>query len=141
MAYFDRTDVEAEIKPSDLQWLLDDDADGAEDPGLFDSLRGRASERADAILARRYTVPFGDGSVPAPVSEGALLAFCALLYRRRGTPDKENPFAEREKEALSRLRAAADGEADLDAAIDGRSPVGSISDIDLDFGLDEQEGL
>ena len=34
---------------------------------------------------------------------------CALLYRRRDIPNDQNPFYEREKQALKQLAALADG--------------------------------
>lgn len=146
MSYFTRTDIEAEIPPTSkgLIALLDDDHDGAEDTGLYTSLASRAEARVDAILARRYTVPFS--TVPVMVKEAAILSFCAGLYRRRGVKDTENPFAEREQSALEFLKDVASGAADLDASL-SHGPVGSIegedneATDDLHWAMGNQEGL
>lgn len=141
MSYFTRAQIEAEIPPEDLVALLDDDHDGSEDTGLFTSLSSRAESRVDAILARRYDLPFS--TVPPMVAEAAIVSFCASLYRRRGTKDADNPFAERETEALDYLRDAASGKSNLTATgkvgqIDGED---NDADDDLDWALTNQDGL
>jgi|APSaa5957512622_1039677.scaffolds.fasta_scaffold33926_2 phage gp36-like protein len=147
MSYFTRTQIEAELPSPDLVALLDDDHDGAEDTGLHTALAARAEARCDAILGRRYTVPFADGSVPGPVEEAAILSLCASLYRRRGTKDDDNPFAEREKTALDFLHAAAAGTADLSIDLDATGAIGTIEgqdndpEDDLHFALANQNGL
>ena len=147
MSYFTRSQIEAELPAADLVALLDDDHDGAEDTGLFTALATRAEARCDAILARRYAVPFADASVPGAVTEAAILSLCASLYRRRGTKDGDNPFATREQSALDYLKGAASGQADLDIDLDAVGRVGSIEgednnpQNDLAFALANQEGL
>ncbi|MDX9979650.1 MAG: DUF1320 family protein, partial [Lentisphaeria bacterium] len=133
-----RTQIEAELVPADLAALLDDDHDGSEDPGLFALAAARAEARIHAVLAPRYPTPFADP--PPAVAEAAILAFCAGLYRRRGTPDAENPFAEREARALAFLRECAAGTAELDAAL-AKRPVAHIAPVPLVWDGANQEGL
>jgi len=141
MSYFTRTHLEAEIPAADLVALLDDDHDGSEDSGVYAAVASRAEARIDAILAPRYPVPFADGAVPRPVQDAALMACCAALYRRRGTPDAENPFAVREASVLATLRECAAGTADLDAALDASGAVAVIPTESLNWALPNQEGL
>jgi phage gp36-like protein len=143
MSYFTRAQIEAEIPPADLVALLDDNHDGSEDSGLFTSLAARAEARVDAILARRYDLPFA--IVPPMVTEAAILSLCASLYRRRGSKDSENPFAERETEALDYLRKVAGGDADLTpASAGGKSKIigeGNQPADDLHWAVPNQEGM
>jgi len=147
MSYFTRSQIEAELPAADLVALLDDDHDGAEDTGLYTALANRAEARCDALLARRYAVPFATASVPGAVTEAAILSLCASLYRRRGTKDDDNPFATRERSALEYLKDAASAQADLDIDLDAIGPVGAIEgedndpQDDLHFALHNQEGL
>jgi phage gp36-like protein len=147
MAYFTRTEIESELPAADLVAMLDDDRDGGEDTGLYTALADRAEGRVNAILARRYDVPFAVGSVPLVVTEAAICSLCAALYRRRGVKDEENPFAEREKTAMSHLRECAAGRADLAVGVDAVGSVGAIvgegrADADeLAWGLGNQEGI
>ena len=144
MSYFTRPDIEAEIPATDLVALLDDNRDGSEDTGLYTSLASRAEARVNAILARRYTVPFA--TVPVAVAEAAIMSLCAGLYRRRGEKDETNAFAGREKEALDFLRECAAGEADLDATLSSGA-VGQIegeddeATDDLHWALGNLDGL
>lgn len=141
MSYFTRTHVEAEIPAADLAALLDDDHDGSEDGGVYTAVVSRAEARIDAILAPRYAVPFADDVVPRPVQDAALMACCAALYRRRGTPDAENPFAVREASVLASLRACAAGTADLDAALDATGAIAVVPAESRNWALPNQEGL
>lgn len=145
MPYFTRTDIESEIPPADLVALLDDEHDGAEDTGLYTALAARAEARVNAILQRRYSLPFA--TVPLAVAEAAILSLCAGLYRRRGTKDGDNPFAEREQSAMQFLKDAASGQTDLSTELDATGGANRIdgedtlSADDLAFDLANQEGL
>ena len=93
---------------------LDDDRDGFADEKAFGAALASANARAEAI--------FG-GAVPAQYATAADYAvrvfLLDLLYRRRRTPDGENPWAKLADEQEARLRALASGTEAIDATTDG----------------------
>lgn len=102
-----RAAIEAEFDAQHLLEALDDDGDGLEDSGLFSSLAAQAAAEVDA---RAALVALAHPAPPAAFLERAGVAcLCAMLFRRRGVADDQNPFAEREKKALETLDKLADG--------------------------------
>lgn len=92
MSYFTKSDITIELPTEFLTEGLDDNADGAEDPGLWDALVASASRRVDSRLGQRYHVPF-TGTIPALVKEAAIIFALDILYRRRGYGTEEsNPW-------------------------------------------------
>lgn len=109
MSYVTRADIEAEIDSYHLTAALDDNKDGAEDAGLFDALaaatEAQVSAHADAIAQLGYPAP------PATLLRYCARVFlCALLFRRRGTGDNENPYAQSEKDLRTKLDGIEKGE-------------------------------
>jgi len=100
--YVTRADIEAELDSYHLAAALDDNKDGAEDAGLFTALAGsvdaQVSAHADMISQLGYPTP------PATLLRYCARVFmCALLFRRRGTGDGENPYAQAEKDLRDKL--------------------------------------
>lgn len=109
MSYVTRADIEAEIDSYHLTAALDDNKDGTEDSGLFTALAAavdaQVSAHADMISQRGYSTP------PATLLRYCARVFmCALLFRRRGTGDAENPYAAQEKELRDKLGQIESGE-------------------------------
>ena len=122
MSYFTRAEIELRIPPAYLKGALDDDGDGAEDPGLYDALAEQADGAVDALLEGRFAVPFA--TAPRRVREAALVFACEMLYARKGVGANENPWtkrAETEREALAEIAA-------------GNAPLEAESAEDLDGG-------
>lgn len=93
---------------------LDDDRDGFADEKAFGAALASANERAAAI--------FG-GAVPerySAAADHAVRVFLLdLLYRRRRTPEGENPWARQAEAQEERLRALASGTEAIDGTTDG----------------------
>ena len=84
MSYVTRDQVAARIPPPVLNDALDDNGDGTEDAGLFDSIVAAASQEVDGYLAGLYNVPF---TVPPAKVKAAAFAFvCEAIYQRRNVP-------------------------------------------------------
>lgn len=104
----DRAAIEAEFDEQHLIEALDDDGDGEEDPGLFESL---AAQAVKEVQGRAELVALAHPAPPAAFLERAAVAcLCAMLFRRRGVGGEQNPFAEREKAAFGMLDKLAAGE-------------------------------
>ena len=82
MPYVTRQQIEDKIPPPALLDALDDDGDGQEDAGRFDSIVATASQEVEGYLAGLYTVPFADPA-PAKVRAAAFAFTCELIYNRR----------------------------------------------------------
>lgn len=112
MGYVVRADIEAEFDDLHLLQALDDDGDGTEDAGLFNSL----SASVDALVSSHADMvsQLGLPTLPATfLRYCARIFMCALLIRRRGAVDEMNPFATPEKEIRSRLERIESGEIDV----------------------------
>jgi phage gp36-like protein len=121
MAYVARADVEGKIPPQYLIEALDDDNDGAEDPGLFDQLVATASRDVDSFLAGLFSTPFPD-PVPAQVYAATLAFVCESIYARRITPEQRNPFGGQANDWRKRLQLIGDRKLPFDAGDEG-APV------------------
>lgn len=107
-------DLAGDMPARKITEALDDDGDGAADAKAFAAALASANGRADAV--------FG-GSVPERYAAAARYAVRVFLldtlYRRRHTPDSENPWARLAEAQEARLRALASGTEAIDAASDG----------------------
>lgn len=110
MAYTSTDDILAEISQQDLIAMLNDN--GLPTPTLadvqprLDAIISRESAKIDGRLATIYPTPFNP--VPAAVRDACTLFVCEALYRRRLTPDEQNPFhieAEAMRERLKKVGA------------------------------------
>jgi phage gp36-like protein len=90
--YFERADLVGPVPAQFILQALDDNGDGVEDDGAFDTLRKNACDDVDALLSPMFDTPFAT-PFPVLVSQAARTFAAALLYRRRGVLDASNPFA------------------------------------------------
>lgn len=89
---------------------LDDDSDGAEDPGVWLTVQAAAQEGVDGLLSGRFTVPFG-APVPALVKQAAKIFAAEIVYQRRGTKADENPWTTQAGKLRTRLTELGDSDA------------------------------
>lgn len=111
MSYVTRADILAKIPAARLAEMLDDDGDGQEDTGLFDTLATRVSSDLDGILGQRYSTPLSP--VPPIASYAATIFFLAGLFRRRMVAEDANPYAKAEVEMAAKLARIARGDEPL----------------------------
>jgi len=103
MAYLVENDLLADLPSSFLQQALNDGPDG---PISFTVLAERASEKVDAILVQRVSVPVGsdeDGFLIA--KEAARVFALETCYRRRGYFGDQNPWTDAAKAQEKKLTA------------------------------------
>lgn len=132
MAYIKRDQVLNVISKDDLNAFLDDDRDGTEDTGRFDSTVSMCSLAVDGQLAAIYTVPFSS-PVPAMVQAATLAFFGEMVYQKRLTPTEKNPFktqADMWRKSLNSIRENGTG---LDQALDRAFTPGFVSTACLAF--------
>jgi hypothetical protein len=90
-AYITRAQVTNLVPALVLNDALDDNGDGAEDAGLFDSLAQTQSLIVDGFLSGLFPTPFANP--PAKAQIATLFFVLEALYQRRGTPLEKNPFS------------------------------------------------
>lgn len=106
--YVDKASVKAEFDALHFIEALDDDRNNAEDPSRFETLAAEVDKRIKGAVA--LVTNSGRPSPPVQFLKNCGTdLMCALLYRRRDIPNDQNPFYEREKQALKQLAALADG--------------------------------
>lgn len=120
MAYCTHDEIERLVGPAPFLEMLDDNLDGTEDAGLFDSLAADASSQADGYLSSQYAVPFS-GSVPPFVRQCAKIFLAEMLYARRGVVRDANPWSKQADSLRARLERIAKGDDVLDAQTAGAS--------------------
>lgn len=112
--YVTRQQVTAEIPPPVLNDALDDNDDGAEDPGLFDNIVSTQSGIVDGFLAGLFTVPFA--APPAKVIAATLVFVLENIYDR--TPAQtQNPWRKQADWWREHLQKVGNRELPLDAKI------------------------
>ncbi|WP_414664900.1 phage protein Gp36 family protein [Horticoccus sp. 23ND18S-11] len=111
-AYIIMATLVAEVPPQFITQALDDDGDGAADPGLFDQIVSNAQTEIDGILGQRFTVPF-QNPIPAIVVDAATKFVAEKLYSRRGVDGDKNPWTKKATEIRALLKAIAKGDAPL----------------------------
>jgi len=114
MAYVTRDQVEDLIPPKDLNDALDDDGDGAEDAGAFDSLVATQSLIVDGFLSGLFTTPFANP--PAKVKTAALMFVLEAVYQRRRIADAANPWKKQADWWREHLQKVGNRELPFDAA-------------------------
>jgi len=120
MAYCAHDEIERLVGPKPFLDMLDDDLDGVEDAGLFDSLASDASGQVDGYLSAQYAVPFS-GTVPPFVRQCAKIFVAEILYARRGIVRDANPWTKQADMLRTRLERIAKGDDVLDAQTSGSS--------------------
>jgi phage gp36-like protein len=103
MSYIIQSDLKGKIPEAFLVQALDDNGDGQEDIGIWDTIASDIQKAIDGVLGAVYTVPF---AVPLPdiVLEAAKVYACEALYRRRGFVDINNPWAKQASDMRARLK-------------------------------------
>lgn len=102
LLYFSRDDIEGMVPAAFILQALDDDGDGVEDAGMWDTVSKNACDEADAACSSMFTVPFAE-PVPVLVAQTAQSIMAASLYRRRAIEDAKNPYAKEAAEKTSKL--------------------------------------
>jgi phage gp36-like protein len=123
MPYVELSDLEAVIPSGFLTEALDDDNDGVID--AWTAVQAAACRAVDAILGKRFAVPFTDPA-PATVREAAFLFAAEACYTRRGVEFDKNPFGKSAAAARSDLRAIARGDEPLAPSVEREKPSVSI---------------
>jgi phage gp36-like protein len=121
MPYVLQSEIEADIPPAFLLEALDDDNDGAEDPGLWDKVAASVATEIDGTLGQRFTTPFTD-PIPALVKQAAKIFALEKLYARRGTPEAQNPWAKQAAAIREKLTMIATGDEPLTPEINRAKP-------------------
>lgn len=131
--YFSQTDLEALIPSAFLVQALDDDNDGVID--AFAVVQEQAQGEVDAYLEPRFPVPLS-APIPRLVAKAAVTLAAELCYRRRGTPDADNPWVSSAKAMRSILTKIGQGELQLQAIPQREEPLpgGSILTWESDLG-------
>jgi len=100
--YFTRAELEGKVPTQFITQALDDNGDGVEDDGAFDTLCTNISNDVDALLSPLFDVPFAD-PFPVLINQAARTFAAAELYRRRGVEDQRNPFAKDARDLSAKL--------------------------------------
>lgn len=126
--YIELSDLNGQIPPQFLVQALDDDNDGVVD--AWTQVQTAACEDVDALLEGRFAVPLTLDPLPKIIKRAAVAFACELCYRRRSTPDDQNPWKGRADAFRKTLAMITAGDLKLsvspkaeDAAVD---PAGSI---------------
>lgn len=88
--YLALADLNGQIPPQFLIQALDDDNDGVVD--AWDAVKAIVQEEVDALLEGRFAVPLTFDPMPKIIKRAATAFACELCYRRRSTPDADNPW-------------------------------------------------
>lgn len=126
MAYCSRTDIIAEINQADIIPFLDDNNDGEEDAGLLDSIINREGAKVDGRIASIYVVPVTVIPVPQLLRDANTVFVCEALYRRRLTPDEQNPFHTEAEELRKQLTLIGNGKLELDVSVNRAFTQGAV---------------
>jgi phage gp36-like protein len=136
MPYIELSDIKSEIPTQHLVQALDDDGDGEID--AWAEVQTAACEDVDALLEGRFAVPLTLSPLPRIIKRAAIAIACDRCYRRRGTPDQENPWKSRADAFVKMLKSITAGELklsvvpDADAAV--ADPAGSVIIHDSPLG-------
>jgi len=124
MAYVEKADLKGLIPDEYLDEALDDDQSGLPDNGSWAGVAAAVADEIDGRLAARYATPVTP--VPALIRAAAKVFALAILYRRRGSDDKTNPWAEQEKTWKDRLDKIGSGDEPLTHDAAAAVPSGSV---------------
>ncbi len=125
MAYVTEEQIKSKVPASMLVDALDDDRDGAPDPGLLEATLQAASSAVDALVGARYAVPFA--TAPAAAQEAALVFACEMIFDRRQITER-NPFRAQAERWRDRLALVGEGLLALQAGLEaeGAPRIGVI---------------
>lgn len=134
MAYVELADLEGQIPPAFLVQALDDDADGVID--AWQVVQATACEDVDSLLEGRFAVPLTMSPLPRLIRMAARAFACELCYRRRSTPDPENPWKGRADAMRKQLMSITAGDLQLSVqpAPPDPAPAGSVVIFDSSLG-------
>lgn len=125
-AYVLLSDMNAKLPAAFLIQALDDDGDGAADPGIWDAVATAVAQEIDGILGVRFAVPFAN-PLPAPVVTSAQILAAEALYARRGFQGEDkNPWTALAKTQRATLQKIAAGELALGPDRKRAQPSASI---------------
>lgn len=134
--YLTLSDLNGQIPPQFLIQALDDDNDGVVD--AWDVVRVAVQDDVDALLEGRFAVPLTLDPMPKVIKRACVAFACELCYRRRSTPDADNPWKGRADSFRKILSAITAGDLKLsvqphadDAAVD---PPASIITFESKLG-------
>lgn len=95
--YTTRARIDALLRPTRVERLLDVDQDGDEDSGVFTDVIERAANLVDTDLARIYSVPFAaitdSPATPGIISDLTDYAAAVWLFRVGGAPNSADADA------------------------------------------------
>jgi hypothetical protein len=141
MPYIEQTDLESLIPPAWVTEVLDDDSDGDEDTGRFDSIREAAEDAVNGVLSLSYSVPIATPANFPFLKHVTRYEAARICYGRRNYEEKAMPFYSTWKSAWDLLIEIGKGEQPLGpaagsndqlakprgAVITGRSKIHSTS--------------
>jgi phage gp36-like protein len=110
MSYFSQTDLSALVPESWLTEGLDDSGDGTQD--AFSKVQTLAEARINGTLSARFTTPLdtsGNSGLAAFLLDLGCHLAASIVFKRRGIPATEFPFADDLKRLLDRLDRIAGG--------------------------------
>ena len=136
MPYTTRPQIEALIPAPVLIQALSDDGTGVELDGLIGAVIQNASDRVDAYLETRYTVPLD--SPPASVRNACLVFACHMIYERRQIFGEKNPFNQQMLAVQKELEKIQEGTVALNAT-SALSPQVTARPLEMRMG--KQDGL
>jgi phage gp36-like protein len=112
MSYILQSALKGKVPNDLLLQALDDNADGVEDDGVWDSIAADVDRAIDGRLEGRYTVPLA-APLPAVVAEAAIVFAAEAVYMRRGLAGDQNPWTKQADAFRKRLEAIGAGEQTL----------------------------
>lgn len=91
--YLALSDLNGQIPPLFITQALDDDNDGTIDAWDGEGgVKQAVQDDIDAALEGRFAVPLTFDPMPRVIKRAAIAFACELCYRRRSTPDADNPW-------------------------------------------------
>ena len=129
--YCTRADLEAVIPPQFITQALDDNGDGTEDEGLFDTICDAIDATIDGYLSGRFATPFS-APVPPLVRDAARVFVSESLYQRRGYASDANPYTARANQLRKQLENIGNGNGSLGGVpttgTTGRPPISIVTE-------------
>lgn len=134
MPYVTQADLAADIPPQFILQALDDDGDGAADPGAWDLIAQKVGNEIDAKIGGRYRVPMIPDTVKYPLTAGfppviahaAQVLAAEKLFTRRQMSGAKNPLAEEVAAVRAQLTLIGKGELPLDPDDNRADPSASV---------------
>jgi len=138
MSYATRAQIAAMVPADVLARAVDSDGNLIEESTRFAAILAVIEEEVDALLAPVHSVPF-TGTIPAAVADATRKLLCERLYMLNSTTPADNPWTEPAAEVRKRLALIGAGK--LPLATDVAPALADTDDDDLDWAIDNQEGL